>query len=659
MSASVWQYFEKVRGETVAKCKLCQKDYSYRSSITNLKKHLSYKHPIAYENCLNSQRTLRKSVKLEHENQLVSVIDLEDEGSSTVYQLDIVPSDIQIVSPCKLQQPKQKSTNVPVQRKVDKKRKKLIDKKLLQMIIQDYQPFSVVEDEGFKGFVEALNPSYELPDRKLISGTLIPQQYLECKSQVIELVHKAEKVCLTTECWTSSSKDAYLAVTAHFLVNYELVTVLLHCEHFSGCQTAEASALASVLSSIASEWNISDKITLVVSDNAPNMISAVQQNGWPLFNCFLHKLNLVIKKALQKINVILEKLKKIVAHFKKNYLATEALERYQIDFENRSEALRLIQSVPTRWNSVYYMLERFLKLQVALPVVMPALKAGLPLITVEMWEVIRQVCIILKPFEEIAQIMSGNQYLPASLAIVIVDGLKNVISIMKTKSILGVAEEFLKELDEGMNTYFPENEIEDNMLLGICTFLDPRFKSHAFVEDKDLEMDAGEEMCQRTMRAYLIKERVLELLKTKLREKRGTSEDDYDPLSHTSRPTSSSVEDIENISIWGKINKSIAASVTPLVDDFNTTARKELDMFLKEEVAQRDSCPLEWWKSHACIYPNLAEIFSDHGHLVVTSVECERAFSKAGSLVTEKRALLSRKRATELLFIKSNEAYCE
>lgn len=33
-----------------------------------------------------------------------------------------------------------------------------IDEELANMIATDFQPFSIVEDKGFKGFVKALNP---------------------------------------------------------------------------------------------------------------------------------------------------------------------------------------------------------------------------------------------------------------------------------------------------------------------------------------------------------------------------------------------------------------------------------------------------------------------------------------------------------------------
>lgn len=139
----------------------------------------------------------------------------------------------------------------------------------MKMIVLDYQPFSMVEDKGFRDFVKALNPSYTLPNRKLISTTLILSLYLECKTKLAELIQKGKKFCLTTDCWTSSNMDSYLAVTAHFFVDFELKSVLLQCEHFTGSRTS--AALAATLRKIAIEWQIQNKITLAVSDNAYNL----------------------------------------------------------------------------------------------------------------------------------------------------------------------------------------------------------------------------------------------------------------------------------------------------------------------------------------------------------------------------------------------------
>ena len=43
---------------------------------------------------------------------------------------------------------------------------------LLKMFVKDMQPFSIVEDQGFKDFISAIDTSYKLPHRKMITRKL-------------------------------------------------------------------------------------------------------------------------------------------------------------------------------------------------------------------------------------------------------------------------------------------------------------------------------------------------------------------------------------------------------------------------------------------------------------------------------------------------------
>lgn len=46
-------------------------------------------------------------------------------------------------------------------------------KNLVSMVIEDTQPFSIVEDKGFKRFVRSLNPSYVLHIKKVVKALKI------------------------------------------------------------------------------------------------------------------------------------------------------------------------------------------------------------------------------------------------------------------------------------------------------------------------------------------------------------------------------------------------------------------------------------------------------------------------------------------------------
>lgn len=69
--------------------------------------------------------------------------------------------------------PRQRTMASYLLRQLRPDEKKKIDKYLLKMITMDFQPFSIVEDKGFREFVEAINPVYELPSRKTLANSLL------------------------------------------------------------------------------------------------------------------------------------------------------------------------------------------------------------------------------------------------------------------------------------------------------------------------------------------------------------------------------------------------------------------------------------------------------------------------------------------------------
>lgn len=87
----VWRYFKKIPGTTMANCQMCVKQYSYKTSITNLKKHLKYKHAQEYHKILQSSNkpnviiirneTTSTSERLEDNSPQPDTIEAEDEDA--------------------------------------------------------------------------------------------------------------------------------------------------------------------------------------------------------------------------------------------------------------------------------------------------------------------------------------------------------------------------------------------------------------------------------------------------------------------------------------------------------------------------------------------------------------------------------------------------
>jgi hypothetical protein len=85
------------------------------------------------------------------------------------------------------------------------------------MICKDLQPYSIVDDPGFRAVLKAAEPRYVMPSRKTFTDEIIQKLYAETTAAVRLDVQRAASLAITTDAWTSRANQAYLTYTAHFL----------------------------------------------------------------------------------------------------------------------------------------------------------------------------------------------------------------------------------------------------------------------------------------------------------------------------------------------------------------------------------------------------------------------------------------------------------
>jgi len=144
---------------------------------------------------------------------------------------------------------------------------------------------------------------------------------------------------------------------------------VLETSSFSGKHSADN--ICSELKGITDELGITTKVHAVITNNGADIVAAVSKAGWAHYPCFAHTLNLVVKdfiKALPDLLDIQRKCSAIVAFF---HHSTRAAERpKEIQKQLKLPEHKLIQSVETRWNSVFYMFERLLEQKEAVTTVL-------------------------------------------------------------------------------------------------------------------------------------------------------------------------------------------------------------------------------------------------------------------------------------------------
>ena len=116
-----------------------------------------------------------------------------------------------------------------------------------------------------------------------------------------------------------------LCITAHYITDtWELKPAILETFDFNSEHTADN--ISSELLRVITQWNIESKIICIVTDNASNMVAAINKTPWQHLPCFAHSLNLVVQGSItrnKELNTTQQRCKDIVSHFHRSVKSSE------------------------------------------------------------------------------------------------------------------------------------------------------------------------------------------------------------------------------------------------------------------------------------------------------------------------------------------------
>ncbi|KAK0134574.1 Zinc finger BED domain-containing protein 4 [Merluccius polli] len=215
----------------------------------------------------------------------------------------------------------------------------------MEFIALDDQPFSVVEDVGFRSLMKVC-----LPEIHNIVATHIHEL----------LARDITAISFTTDIWSSDvSPVSMLSLTVQWIdKDFNLIKAVLHSQEFTG--THSAAAISEAFEKMFQMWNIDKtRVHAVVRDNARNMTKAMMDSGLASFGCMAHTLQLAVHDGVFSQRSVTD-----VVVFKHSPLAYSRLQAVQIQLGMKPK--RLQQDISTRWNSTFYMLESMLEQKRAL-----------------------------------------------------------------------------------------------------------------------------------------------------------------------------------------------------------------------------------------------------------------------------------------------------
>ena len=342
-------------------------------------------------------------------------------------------------------------------------------KKVLNFIIEDSQPFYILESKSFRELLLALHPFFEMPTEEALDK-LLDLMFKDGQNSLNNIFENVEKISLTTDFWTSRGQHGYIGVTAHWISDdFSPKEAFLTLQHVHYPHTSEI--IKEKLKEIIINWNISNKVTFITTDNAASMIKAVRLLGDDFdierISCAAHTLQLVIGKALTcniQIQIFILRVKRLV-HFFSSPKQLEHLIAAQEQL-NYPKTYRVVKDVKTRWNSSFYSWKRLLLLKKALTFLPNKLKADHVkentndgkrleriMLIEEEWKFMEDLVEILKRFEEITRLLGGSKYVTLSLIYPLIFSLKKYI-----KDTLGF------DYNENINEILLDDNMENEVL---------------------------------------------------------------------------------------------------------------------------------------------------------------------------------------------------
>lgn len=502
--------------------------------------------------------------------------------------------------------------------------KSKILKALTKFIVENKEPFNLVESNSFKEFVGILSPNYIMPSRQTLVRSINDEFFSNEKWFMDKINGISGLFSLTIDGWSSRKMDGYIVITIHWIDDtWTMQNSLLEFIHFPSPHNSVTTY--ELILNVLEKYNLINKIKSITTDNGPEMPGAIEylrskinSNGVTELNkdwhvrCICHIINLSVKDAIKSISSNIDKLRNLIKSIRYSIGLRAEFKRIQLVFGSTIASDVPGLDVDNRWNSLFEMIKKAYALKDVFQALTEKQEYKVRLqddaLSEQEWELL----LVYKNFFEDAKInttfASSANYPAISLQPLIYKYLINHCD----NTINGTIPEsnLLKDAATKMKTklqkYQPFLESE---LSKIALFLDPRDNNESTTTH--------------------IKAIVRQILENK-----------YGYLFRNSEQLTKK----RNILFCGNVN-SVSQFTGDEIDDYcNYTSRgcdDSIDILL-------------WWKTIGSVrFPKLSLLAKDTHMAMASSVPSESAFSDSGQTVTPHRSNLSHSNIENVMKLRS------
>lgn len=602
--SAIWNYFTKIGNNRLAECIFCSSRLSYKTSISNLAKHLKSKHTVECQKKIFKIKTKHAVAK-----KKADPFDFDSgPSSSTFWHADpssIIKGPHDIIDnlviqnniPCRSISVPQFENEIDAsldessstnQHPTDQRHptEQQIDKLIMNLFIKDFQSLDIVEGKGFKELIEHAFPLYPFPSVQYFKHSLI-EKATALEQVIQDKIKDAQSVCITVENWKPNTNISYVTISAHFIIEFKLETILI--DIISDFDSMER--LADEVYNAIRKRGIDKKVLSLVTNEFDIDKDIWKHSEYVVHECFVYFLNIFIDQCIesnQEIMVMKDSFK----------VFCEVLTCHRPKF------LEFVE-----WYCIYDMLNCFIKEKDQVPDFernsLERLKLNK---TVDLdWTLCEQLCYVLKPCMEVIEEINTHTFVSGSLVNPLIFGLKKSLENL---TVLPIIENFWKKLINEVTNF--SDILKGNEIFNTAMFLDPRFK--LYFDDLDI--------------ANTAKDKVINLV-TDLIGKEG------DKLDELDAPPKKKVS-----SVWQHYEKTMQE----IAPERNTEsrARSEVEKYLAEQVllVSESSSPLDWWKEREKVYPFLSQVAMLNLNAMATCVPGNRFYSPYQLTLHDRKAMI-------------------
>ena len=142
-----------------------------------------------------------------------------------------------------------------------------------------------------------------LPSKDTITQTIIPKLVERTKDLIKEEIKSSKGICGTLDSWsTKYTNIQFLSFTIHFFDGKEIKSRVLRLSN--DFESHKSIHIKDFILSVIDEYNLTPFVPFpLITDNAPDVLHAVNLAGLISVGCACHRLELIIQEVLDQCDL--------------------------------------------------------------------------------------------------------------------------------------------------------------------------------------------------------------------------------------------------------------------------------------------------------------------------------------------------------------------